>query len=155
MLLHFDRTLVERLLDHAEAAPKHRALHQQGAAEPALWVVGDDGVYILSNGEPILPANDDGVTSLVCYADECDPHRLEFSQWWEAKRASFGPDDGAEFFDAVDIRTALATYQPGEPLVIDCSPEGIGLVAYRAVVKLPTAPKPAAKAARKSRKRPA
>jgi len=129
--LHFDRALVEKLLDHAEGSARNLALHQQGAASPALWLVGDDGLYLMSNGEPCLPG--ETTKNLVCYAAECDPTKLAFDTWWLVKNAAFGGDDGAEFFEATDIRLALATYEPGAPLVIIIDTESIGLVVYQAV----------------------
>jgi hypothetical protein len=134
--LHFDRALVEQLLAHAEGSARNFALHQKGTAPPALWLVGDDGLYLMSNGDPALP----GPTSknLVCYAAECDPTKLPFETWWAVKTTAFGGDDGAEYFEASDIRAALATYKPEKPLIITIDVESIGLVAYRTI----TSPRP-------------
>jgi hypothetical protein len=55
LLLHSNRAPVERLLDRAEAALRHHALHQQVGPQPALWLVGN-GVYLTSNRDPSSPA---------------------------------------------------------------------------------------------------
>jgi hypothetical protein len=107
MKLHFNRAGVERLLAHAEAATKHKkAYAEKGKPKPALWIVGDEGVYLMSNGEPGLPI--DAAHSNVVYAREVDPTKMPFDQWWQAKRESFGGDDGADTLSAVDLRNALA-----------------------------------------------
>lgn len=60
---------------------------------PGLWLVGDEGVYILSNGKLA-----DGQKPLVVYAEQCPP-RGDID-WWDYKRRHFGADDGIEFIDA-------------------------------------------------------
>ncbi len=61
--------------------------------KPGLWLVGDEGVYIISNGKL---AN--GQRPLVVYSDECHPNGNP--DWWDYKRRYFGGDDGIEFIDA-------------------------------------------------------
>ena len=39
---------------------------------PALWFVGDDGLYLMSNGLPGQPHPDGGARLLVVYADGFD-----------------------------------------------------------------------------------
>lgn len=60
---------------------------------PGLWLVGDEGVYIMSNGKLA-----EGQTALVIYAEQCHP-RGDID-WWDYKRRHFGADDGIEFIDA-------------------------------------------------------
>lgn len=145
MKLHFERALVERLLAHAEAAEAHSpTLDQLFSPEyqkervtdrmpthedidetriPAgLILVGDQGVYLMSNGTPCLP-DPDGAPNLVAYAKEADP-RGASSDWYDIKRASFGGDDGAEFLSAEVIRQALDATGDG-PVWIDVSPTDI------------------------------
>ena len=145
MKLHFDRTLVARLLAHAEAAETHSpTLDQLFSPEyqkepvvdrmpthddidetriPAgLMLVGDMGVYLMSNGKPCLP-DPAGAPNLVAYAREADP-RGASSDWYDIKRASFGGDDGAEFLSAEVIRQALDATGDG-PVWIDVSPTDI------------------------------
>ena len=60
---------------------------------PGLWLVGDQGVYIMSNGKLA-----DGDRPLVVYADECHP--VGNPDWFHYKHRHFGGDDGIEFIDA-------------------------------------------------------
>ncbi|WP_025828796.1 DUF3085 domain-containing protein [Acetobacter okinawensis] len=145
MKLHFDRALVERLLAHAEAAQTHsptldqlfspayqkeRVIGRMPTADdiddtriPAgLMLVGDQGVYLMSNGKPCLP-DPAGSPNLVVYAQEADP-RGPSDDWYDVKLASFGGDDGAEFLSADTIRQALKATGDG-PVWIDVSPTDI------------------------------
>jgi hypothetical protein len=70
---------------------------------PGLWLVGDEGVYLMPNTTTKSPA--------IVYARECDPTKLAFETWWAKKRASFGGDDGVEFIPLTDIEKLLAEFQ--------------------------------------------
>ena len=61
--------------------------------KPGVWLVGDQGVYLLSNGKLA-----EGQRALVVYSDECHP--VGNPDWWHYKRRHFGGDDGIEFLDA-------------------------------------------------------
>lgn len=61
--------------------------------KPGLWLVGDEGVYILSNGKLT-----EGQDALVAYAGQCHPKGD--IDWWDYKRRHFGGDDGIEFIEA-------------------------------------------------------
>ena len=61
--------------------------------KPGLWLVGDQGVYLLSNGKLA-----EGQRALVVYSDECHP--VGNPDWWHYKRRHFGGDDGIEFLAA-------------------------------------------------------
>ena len=69
--------------------------------KPGLWLVGDQGVYLLSNGK--LP---DGTKPLVVYAEECDPRTND--DWFDVKRRTFGGDDGADFIAAEQLEAMMA-----------------------------------------------
>ena len=60
---------------------------------PGLWLDGDQGVYIMSNGKLT-----DGDRPLVVYSDECHP--VGNQDWFHYKHRHFGGDDGIEFIDA-------------------------------------------------------
>ncbi len=60
---------------------------------PGLWLVGDNGVYIMSNGKLA-----EGARPLVVYSEECHP--VGNPDWFDYKRRHFGGDDGIEFIDA-------------------------------------------------------
>jgi hypothetical protein len=61
--------------------------------KPGLWLVGDQGVYLLSNGKLA-----EGGRALVVYSEECHP--VGNPDWWHYKHRHFGGDDGIEFLDA-------------------------------------------------------
>lgn len=63
--------------------------------KPGLWLVGDEGVYLLPNGRLT-----EGQRPLVIYAEECDPKTNP--DCWHTKRRHFGADDGIEFLDAAE-----------------------------------------------------
>lgn len=58
MKLHFTRSAVQRLLAHSQAAANHRPSYVErfGDVQPkaGLWLIGDQGVYLMSNGDPPL-----------------------------------------------------------------------------------------------------
>jgi len=64
--------------------------------KPGLWLVGDDGVYILSNGKLA-----EGARPLVVYSEECHP--VGNPDWFDYKRRHFGGDDGIEFIEAGQV----------------------------------------------------
>lgn len=114
MKLHFNRERVQQLLSHTNKATRHEILYgEPETARPGLLLVGDNGVYLCSNGLPSLRADGgEGNISpetpmMIVYARECDPEFLEFEQWWENKRLSFGGDDGVVFIDAEMLQAAL------------------------------------------------
>lgn len=61
--------------------------------KPGVWVVGDEGVYIMSNGKLA-----EGTRALVVYSEQCHP--VGNPDWWHYKRRHFGGDDGIEFIEA-------------------------------------------------------
>ena len=61
--------------------------------KPGLWLVGDNGVYIMSNGKL-----DEGDRPLVVYSEECHP--VGNPDWFDYKRRHFGGDDSIEFIEA-------------------------------------------------------
>lgn len=63
---------------------------------PGLWLVGDEGVYILSNGKLA-----EGQKALVIHSEECRP--VGNPDWWDYKRRWFGADDGIEYIDAEQL----------------------------------------------------
>jgi Protein of unknown function (DUF3085) len=133
MKLHFDRALVDQLLAHSKAAPRHAKSYGQEIGVPSLWLVGDQGVYLMSNGEPPMLKAEGQVDRVVCYAHEADPTRLPFDEWWAAKRASFGGDDGVESLNVGDVEKVLSTYPSGEPLVLDVTPDLIRMLGPNTV----------------------
>ena len=104
--LSFEKTLVLRLIDHAEASPEHLPTLAGPAAGPALWLVGDKGIYLMSNGSPAIMANGELDMSgggpgrrLVCYAEGCHRENDPFEDWWPIHNAI---DDGNDFSITLD-----------------------------------------------------
>lgn len=86
---------------HALAAVEHRLLYGQTDPAPALWLVHDQGVYVMSNG-----ADDDGSRPRPAYAAGCDPDRDP--DWWDTGRDLVGGDDFAELLVDGDGLARLA-----------------------------------------------
>lgn len=91
------RKVIERGIADAGANGAFRNPHYGLAPgkdeKPGLWLVGDQGVYIMSNGKLA-----EGQLSLAIYAEECHPGSSP--DWWHYKTRHFGGDDGVEFLDA-------------------------------------------------------
>lgn len=78
----------------------HGGLSDIDNGKPGLWLVGDHGVYLCSNGKLA------GARPLVIYAAECDP--TTNNDWFEIKRRTFGGDDGVDFIDAVELERLIS-----------------------------------------------
>ncbi|MBZ9759161.1 DUF3085 domain-containing protein [Mesorhizobium sp. ESP6-5] len=91
------RKVIERGLDDAATNGGFRNPYygtRPGEGErPGLWLVGDEGVYIMSNGRLV-----EGTRALVIYAEQCHPGGD--IDWWDYKRRHFGADDGILFIEA-------------------------------------------------------
>lgn len=78
----------------------HGGLSDIDIGNPGLWLVGDHGVYLCSNGKLA------GTRPLVVHAQECDPTKSD--DWFETKRRTFGGDDGVDFIDAVELERLMS-----------------------------------------------
>jgi hypothetical protein len=75
--LTFPWPKVLEALSKVRAASEFRPLYGDKTG-PGLWLVGDDGVYLMPN-----------TTSkgrMIVFARECDPTKLPFDTWWANKR---------------------------------------------------------------------
>lgn len=124
MRLTFPAAPLRDLLISAEARWPKGLRERYGEPDdgPGLWLVGDQGVYLMSNA--VL---DEGEKPVVVYAAECDPTTMDFDEWWAAKNASFGGDDGVEFIDADTIRAAV---RDESPLLVTLSPNQMAISHY-------------------------
>jgi hypothetical protein len=77
----------------ADSAIPITALKPGEGEKPGLWLVGDEGVYIMSNGKLA-----EGSARSSSIPSECHP--VGNPDWWDYKRRHFGGDDGIEFIDA-------------------------------------------------------
>jgi hypothetical protein len=136
MKLTFNRNEVEKLVTHTKNAEEHMPLYGMAETQRAgLWLVGDEGVYLMSNAKDHLRRDESDPKdkrSFVAYAKQCDPNKLEFDEWWDNKRASFGGDDGAEFIPIEDIEGGLENSKVKDgDLTIDVTPQSIGVLQWR------------------------
>jgi hypothetical protein len=131
MRLHFDAAHVRRLLEASKKCENPRSLYGKEVGK-GLFLVGDEGVYLMSNCQffehPKKPGKEESAD--VCYAEEVNPDKLDFDTWWANKRASFGGDDGGEFFSVEDIEACLTD---DEHLVMDVTPAQIALMKVEKV----------------------
>lgn len=63
---------------------------------PGFWIVGDRGVYAMSNGR--LSA---GERPMITYSDQCNPDTKP--DWYTYKHVHFGSDDGIIFIGAEEV----------------------------------------------------
>jgi hypothetical protein len=126
-ILIFEKSTVWRLVDHARNAPKH--LSSYGVKSKAgLWLVGDAGIYLMSNGSP--PQLSDGsikssaaarsMPRLTAYAEGCGPTD-EVDDWWPIHNAIEGGDDFVRTIPLAEFVEALE--QSDRKLVIVASRE--------------------------------
>lgn len=89
-----------------------------------LMLVGDEGIYFMSNArfEEVNALQAEG--RHVAYARETDPKLMSEDEAYDNKRAIFGGDDGVEFIAAEELRPMLV---PGSTLEVDFTPESIAL----------------------------
>ncbi len=91
---------------------------------PGVWLVGDEGVYLLSNGNLA-----EGQKPLVCYAEECNP--TTNPDYWHYKRQHFGGDDGVEFIDAETLLALMAASPEGTHLRAILTSESMELLVFQ------------------------
>ncbi len=131
MKITFVKKDLQRLVEQTKAAPKCHVPYTGGAwgspekTTPGLNLVGDDGVYWMSNrlGEDNhSDVKSGGSTKNVIHALECPAGD------WEAKRRAFGGDDGVEFVELPIIEKWLAD-SLGKWAVLDLTPKGMEFLA--------------------------
>jgi hypothetical protein len=93
---------------------------------PGLILVGDQGVYFTAN----IPIDQVRAAKVphVAYAAEVNPQTLPFEEWWEAKRDSFGPDDGTAYLSEEFIGPSLARTALGGSFLLEVSPDQIAIL---------------------------
>ena len=101
VFLRFDKTGVWRIFDHSRNSPKSLPFYEIDTG-PALWLVGDKGIYLMSNGNPRLgfdglnipQGREREIRSLTVHANGCDPDIVDFELWWKVHCAI---NDGSDF----------------------------------------------------------
>lgn len=102
----------------------YQGISPETDARPGLWLVGDEGVYLLSNGKLA-----EGQRPFVVYAEECDPKTNPDT--WHYKRRHFGGDDGVEFIDAVELERLTAAAPDATHLQITMDDTSLSLSLIR------------------------
>ena len=92
--------------------------------KPGVWLVGDEGVYIMSNGKLA-----DGQRSFVIYAEECDPKTNP--DYWHYKRQYFGGDDGIDFLNAELILRSIEAQSSATHLTIEMTDDSMAITPIR------------------------
>jgi len=91
-----------------------------------LWLVGDQGIYLMSNGKPGLLVDPGTSRNVVAMAMESDPATRP-DTWWDVKRLAFGGDDGVVFLDLRFAEGLLQAARFGR-VCIDLSPSAAKVV---------------------------
>ncbi len=89
----------------------HYGLEPGKDEKRGLWLVGDQGIYVMSNGRLHPDAR-----PLVVYAEECDPGKD--GDWFHTKRRIYGGDDGVDFIDADSLEALMSASPDGTHLRI-------------------------------------
>ncbi len=92
--------------------------------KPGVWLVGDEGVYVMSNGKLA-----EGQRSLVIYAEECDPKTNP--DYWHYKRQYFGGDDGIDFLDAELLVRSIEALASATHLTIAMTDDSMAITPIR------------------------
>lgn len=115
---------VRRCAEHALNATEWGMGWSEDPPAPRLFFVHDQGVYLMSNGEPRDIITVDGKeTTYVAYAENCNPNVDE--NWWDNSRDLVGGDDFAETITA--DRDFLVKCGRYENLEIEITPTEIGV----------------------------
>lgn len=111
--LRFHAANVRRIVEHSLAAREQATVLADYAdiagvptaryrlvRTPAVLLVHDQGVYLMSNGLPrdLVRGTQEQGTDFVAYADGCHPETDE--AWWETSRKLVGGDDISETIEA-------------------------------------------------------
>ena len=101
---------VKELYDHVKACKSHRKTYGEETGA-GLWLVHDQGVYLMSPGIPHLEREDSHEAHKVVYAEGCSPKDDDF---WEEARSLVGGDD---FVEHIPIDTWDKMFSRKAPLV--------------------------------------
>ena len=121
---------VRRVITHASQAKDHEVstygVERLEPGTPAVFLVGDRGVYLMSNGLPRdVEKNGDGEMAFVAYATGIDP--TEDEDWYDRKVLVFGGDDGGHLLPWCESISKLL--EDGRPTIeIDIGDADIGLI---------------------------
>lgn len=111
---------VKRIVEHSVNAAEQNPIAYTGepVSKPAIVIVHDMGVYLMSNGTPADLDNepDDHVTKAFCaYAKGCDP--VKDADYWDTSRDLVGGDDFAETLEIAEDILAFITLNPRKRVI--------------------------------------
>ena len=132
--LKFNQADVLRCMEHALAAPEHNQSFVENmdniTPKAALWLVKDDGIYVMSNGKPqdkVKRMSPNGKHEIdgcfVAYANGYDPTKGEV---WDKCRAAVGGDDFVENLELSD--GIIEALRSGDDLVVDITSKHIKIL---------------------------
>jgi hypothetical protein len=116
--LIFSIKAVRALVRHAQSASEHSAGYGKDPV-PALMLVKDEGIYLMSSGVPVArpPLRE---SNGPVYARGYDPKKN--SDVWEASRAAVGGDDFVEVVPLDDALVAMIDAKEAEAFVVFVGP---------------------------------
>jgi hypothetical protein len=129
-ILEFDLKAVVKQVGHALSATRWNAapIERDGPRPPgpALWLLGDHGVYLRSNGEPpLMRSKGELPTPIVVYARGINPHNDR--DWFERKQEVL-PLDGTAVLPWCERIMELHKKHSGASLLrIGIAPDGLSL----------------------------
>tara|TARA_R100000963_G_scaffold32728_1_gene24636 strand:- start:98 stop:511 length:414 start_codon:yes stop_codon:yes gene_type:complete len=100
----------------------------------SIRLVGDEGVYFMpthSTAQSVKSAETDLTWDdiPIVYANEANAKEMELDDWWEAKRRTWGGDDGATDIPLETLSHVLDNPK-AEALSVRITPESIEFFAY-------------------------
>lgn len=124
-VLVFEASKVWRLSDHARNSREWQPVYGERNPKPALLLVGDAGVYLMSNGLPpisyrgLVPkeGEDAEIPYLIAPAEGCNPDCDNVDDWWPIHNAIAGGDDFAVALPLDEFQGALEKAQRSIVLV--------------------------------------
>lgn len=112
--LAFRREEVWEQLEHSRVRDEHSPIHGRPTG-PGVFLVHDEGVYLMSTGRPRLmldPDDQENTRSKVAYALGMDPYQDGWETAHEMARYVVGGDDFGEFLPAEWLGAVMALELP-------------------------------------------
>ena len=134
VILKFDKSTVWRLVDHAANAPTYQLYYGEDLGR-CLMLVGDAGIYLMSNGTP--PMYHDGTlrkgddtehnkTHLIAEAEGCGSS-ADIDDWWPLHNALNEGSDFAQPIPVEEVRRCL--HQADHAIVIVADAESFSVMS--------------------------
>jgi hypothetical protein len=96
-IIQFKAAEVAQAIAHAETAETNHIAYTNAITKPGLWLVGDEGVYLTSNG-----SFSEHLKDPIAYAVGINPMVDDSDTWADAKDRVFGGDDGVVDVPGID-----------------------------------------------------